>query len=222
MRHVAEPCRDDSPCPQRRGATRLFASARRLLEKEHARLTISEAFPGPCSFGESFCPSAGTSRRLRLVSLSKQEDKPMAEPNHRTRSRSLRRTTVRSKSCSSSSKRERRRPQGKARTSRLPGAFGPRADRGGDLLPGLRRKVEEDLLKESYVEHDAAKVLIAEIEAGERRGGRILRRQGEGAAGRNRAPRRGRGAAQGPVRQARRARSTWTALGDQLAARKRS
>jgi len=31
----------------------------------------------------------------------------------------------------------------------------------------LEGKVEEDLLKESFVEHDAAKVMIAEIEAGE-------------------------------------------------------
>ena len=38
------------------------------------------------------------------------------------------------------------------------------------FYPACEGKVEEDLLKESYVEHDAAKVLIAEIEAGERRG----------------------------------------------------
>ena len=35
------------------------------------------------------------------------------------------------------------------------------------FYPACEGKVEEDLLKESYVEHDAAKVLIAEIEAGE-------------------------------------------------------
>ena len=34
------------------------------------------------------------------------------------------------------------------------------------FYPACEGKVEEDLLKESYVEHDAAKVLIAEIEAG--------------------------------------------------------
>ncbi len=34
------------------------------------------------------------------------------------------------------------------------------------LYPACEGKVEEDLLKESFVEHDAAKVLIAEIEAG--------------------------------------------------------
>jgi hypothetical protein len=35
------------------------------------------------------------------------------------------------------------------------------------FYPALEGKVEEDLLKESFVEHDAAKVMIAEIEAGE-------------------------------------------------------
>jgi hemerythrin superfamily protein len=35
------------------------------------------------------------------------------------------------------------------------------------FYPACEGKVEEDLLKESYVEHDAAKVMIAEIEAGE-------------------------------------------------------
>ena len=34
------------------------------------------------------------------------------------------------------------------------------------FYPACEGKVEEDLLKESYVEHDAAKVLIAEISAG--------------------------------------------------------
>jgi len=34
------------------------------------------------------------------------------------------------------------------------------------FYPSIEGKVEEDLLKESFVEHDAAKVLIAEIEAG--------------------------------------------------------
>lgn len=34
------------------------------------------------------------------------------------------------------------------------------------FYPACEGKVEEDLLKESYVEHDAAKVLIAEIMAG--------------------------------------------------------
>ena len=35
------------------------------------------------------------------------------------------------------------------------------------FYPACDGKVEEDLLKEGYVEHDAAKVMIAEIEAGE-------------------------------------------------------
>ena len=35
------------------------------------------------------------------------------------------------------------------------------------FYPACEGKVEEDLLKESFVEHDAAKVLSAEIEAGE-------------------------------------------------------
>ena len=34
------------------------------------------------------------------------------------------------------------------------------------FYPACEGKVEEDLLKESYVEHDAAKLLIAEISAG--------------------------------------------------------
>jgi len=34
------------------------------------------------------------------------------------------------------------------------------------FYPACEGKVEEDLLQESYVEHDGAKVLIAEIEAG--------------------------------------------------------
>ena len=68
------------------------------------------------------------------------------------------------------------------------------------FYPACEGKVDEDLLKESYVEHDGAKVLIAEIMSGgaERR---ILRRQGQGASGRDRAPRRrGRAADGGPVR----------------------
>ena len=34
------------------------------------------------------------------------------------------------------------------------------------FYPAIKGKVEDDLLKESFVEHDAAKVMIAEIEAG--------------------------------------------------------
>ncbi|NUS99648.1 MAG: hemerythrin domain-containing protein [Sphingomonas sp.] len=35
------------------------------------------------------------------------------------------------------------------------------------FYPAVEGKVEDDLLKESFVEHDAAKVMIAEIQAGE-------------------------------------------------------
>jgi hypothetical protein len=35
------------------------------------------------------------------------------------------------------------------------------------FYPSIEGKVDDDLLKESFVEHDAAKVLIAEIEGGE-------------------------------------------------------
>src|SRR6476469_3773311 len=34
------------------------------------------------------------------------------------------------------------------------------------FYPACEGKIDEDLLKEAYVEHDAAKLLIAEIEAG--------------------------------------------------------
>jgi hemerythrin superfamily protein len=38
------------------------------------------------------------------------------------------------------------------------------------FYPACDGKIDEDLLKEAYVEHDAAKLLIAEIEAGEGKG----------------------------------------------------
>ena len=63
-------------------------------------------------------------------------------------------------------KRERRRPQGKAGAGNLHRAQDPHHDRGGDFLSGLRGKIEDDLLDEAYVEHDGAKVLINDIEAG--------------------------------------------------------
>src|SRR3569833_1031121 len=34
------------------------------------------------------------------------------------------------------------------------------------FYPACKAKVEEDLLKEAFVEHDSAKLLVAEIEAG--------------------------------------------------------
>ena len=62
------------------------------------------------------------------------------------------------------------------------------------FYPACKGKVEEDKLKEAYVEHDGAKVLIAEIEAGGPDDD-YLRRQGQGAVRRDRAPRQGRGEA---------------------------
>ena len=38
------------------------------------------------------------------------------------------------------------------------------------FYPACEGKIDEDLLKEAYVEHDAAKLLIAEIEAGDGKG----------------------------------------------------
>ena len=38
------------------------------------------------------------------------------------------------------------------------------------FYPACEGKVDEDLIKEAYVEHDAAKLLVAEIEAGEGNG----------------------------------------------------
>src|SRR5206468_5472591 len=38
------------------------------------------------------------------------------------------------------------------------------------FYPACEGKVDEDLIKEAYVEHDAAKLLIAEIETGEGKG----------------------------------------------------
>ena len=35
------------------------------------------------------------------------------------------------------------------------------------FYPACKGKIEEDMLKEAYVEHDGAKVLVAEIEAGD-------------------------------------------------------
>ena len=80
------------------------------------------------------------------------------------------------------------------------------------FYPACTGKVEgRDLLDEAYVEHDGAKVLVAElIEQRARR--RVLRRQGQGAVGDDQAPRQGRGEARrGPVRRRpRRPASTWT------------
>ncbi len=55
------------------------------------------------------------------------------------------------------------------------------------FYPACEGAVEEDLLKEAYVEHDGAKVLIAEIEAGGPDDD-VLRGQGQGAVRDDRAP----------------------------------
>ena len=62
---------------------------------------------------------------------------------------------------------ERRRAQAEARRADLPGTDeSTRRSRKRFSIPRCEGKVDEDLLKEAYVEHDGAKVLIAEIEAG--------------------------------------------------------
>lgn len=55
------------------------------------------------------------------------------------------------------------RPQGKNRRHNLHRAHDPRPDRGGGLLSALKGKIDDDLLKEAYVEHDGAKQLINNI-----------------------------------------------------------
>ena len=89
------------------------------------------------------------------------------------------------------------------------------------FYPACEGKVEEDLLKEGYVEHDAAKLLIAEIEAGGGAGRRILRHQGQGAVRkRSSTMSRKRKSRGGIFAQARKAELDMDALGEQLAARK--
>ena len=63
------------------------------------------------------------------------------------------------------------------------------------FYPACKDKIEkEDVLEEAYVEHDGAKVLIAELLDSEPRR-RVLRRQGHGAVGADQAPRQGGGKA---------------------------
>ena len=62
------------------------------------------------------------------------------------------------------------------------------------FYPACKGKVEEDLMSEAYVEHDGAKVMIAEL-LGELPGRRILRRQDDGAVGRDQTSCQGRGEA---------------------------
>ena len=104
----------------------------------------------------------------------------------------------------------------------LPRAVGPRRDRGGNLLPCLRRQDRRGRLKEAYVEHDGAKVMIAEILGGEPSdefydskvkvlGEEIKHHIGEEEK-----------RLEGIFAQARKAGLDMDALGDQLAARKQS
>ncbi len=62
------------------------------------------------------------------------------------------------------------------------------------FYPACKEAVEDDLEHEAYVEHDGAKVLIAEIAQGNP-DGRILRRQGHGPFRNDQASREGRGEA---------------------------
>lgn len=88
------------------------------------------------------------------------------------------------------------------------------------FYPACEGKVEEDLLKEAYVEHDGAKVLIAEIEAGGPDDEyydakvKVLSEQIEHHVGEEEAR------MEGLFSQARKAGLDMDALGDQLAARK--
>jgi hemerythrin superfamily protein len=88
------------------------------------------------------------------------------------------------------------------------------------FYPACEGKVEEDLLKESFVEHDAAKVLIAEIEAGEPSDDffdskvKVLKEEIEHHVEEEERPKTGLFA------QAREADLDMKALGDQLARRK--
>ena len=88
------------------------------------------------------------------------------------------------------------------------------------FYPAVEGKVDEDLLKESFVEHDAAKVLIAEIEAGEPSDDffdskvKVLKEQIEHHVEEEEMPKKGLFA------QARGADLDMKAVGDQLARRK--
>ena len=88
------------------------------------------------------------------------------------------------------------------------------------FYPACEGKVEEDLLKESFVEHDAAKVLIAEIEAGEPSDEffdskvKVLKEEIEHHVEEEERPKKGLFA------QAREADLDMKAIGDQLARRK--
>ena len=88
------------------------------------------------------------------------------------------------------------------------------------FYPACEGKIEEDLLKEAYVEHDGAKVLIAEIEAGTPSDDfydakvKVLSEQIEHHVGEEEMR------MEGMFSQARKAGLDMDALGDQLRARK--
>jgi Hemerythrin HHE cation binding domain len=88
------------------------------------------------------------------------------------------------------------------------------------FYPACEGKIEEDLLKEAYVEHDGAKVLIAEIEAGTPSDEfydakvKVLSEQIEHHVGEEEMR------MEGMFAQARKAGLDMDALGDQLRARK--
>jgi len=89
------------------------------------------------------------------------------------------------------------------------------------FYPACQGTVEEDLLKESYVEHDAAKLLIAEIEANEGGGDeffdskvKVLSEEIEHHVEEEEKP-------GGVFAQARKGKMDLDGLGEQLAARKK-
>ena len=89
------------------------------------------------------------------------------------------------------------------------------------FYPACQGTVEEDLLKESYVEHDAAKLLIAEIEANEGGGDeffdskvKVLSEEIEHHVEEEEKP-------GGVFAQARKGKMDLDAVGEQLAARKK-
>lgn len=89
------------------------------------------------------------------------------------------------------------------------------------FYPACEGKIDEDLLKESYVEHDAAKLLIAEIENGKGESDeyfdskvKVLQEQIEHHVEEEEKPR------SGVFAQAREADLDLKALGEQLAAKK--
>jgi hypothetical protein len=90
------------------------------------------------------------------------------------------------------------------------------------FYPACQGTVDEDLLKESYVEHDAAKVLIAENESGEGKGDeffvakvKVLQEEIEHHVTEEEKP------GSGVFAQARKGKLDLDAIGEQLAARKK-